>query len=230
MLRSQIEIIPTCVPRDADDLARGADAIRGYANEIHIDIDDGLFAPVVTWPYTEAGVWDTERISTPSGMRSEVHLMVEDPRAIGIAFARAGASRIVAHIEAFAAADEAHGALDAWRGNGAAEAGLGILMTTPFEVIEPVVRACDVVHLMSIASIGTQGIPYEPSAPARIAEFHSRHPEALISVDGGVGESNIADLVRAGARRFGVGSAISKAPDPAAAYVRLKELARSAAM
>ncbi len=223
-----IEIIPTCVPRDANDLARGADAMRGYSDEIHIDIDDGLFAPVVTWPYTEAGMWDAGGISVPAGMRSEVHLMVEDPRGIGIAFARAGARRIVAHIEAFGSAEEAHGALDAWRENGAEEAGLGMLMATSFEVIEPVVRACDVVHLMSIATIGTQGIPYEASAPARIAEFHARHPDMLLSVDGGVGESNIADLVRAGARRFGVGSAISKAADPAAAYAKLKVLAESA--
>lgn len=223
-----IEIIPTCVPRDADDLARGADAIRGFSEHIHIDVDDGLFAPVVTWPYTEVGVWDAEQVSVPSGMRSEVHLMVEDPRSLGIEFVRAGARRIVAHVEAFATSDEAHGALDAWRENGAAEAGLGMLMATPFEVIEPLVRACDVVHLMSIASIGTQGIPYEPSAPARIAQFHARHPDTPISVDGGVGESNIVDLVRAGARRFGVGSAISKASDPAAAYARLKELAQSA--
>ena len=55
-----------------------------------------------------------------------------------------------------------------------------------------------------------------------------RFPDTLISVDGGVSSDNIADLVRAGARRFGVGSAISKASDPAAAHKALLALAQEA--
>lgn len=223
-----VEIIPTCVPTEAADLSRGADAIRSFAHTIHIDIDDEIFAPVRTWPYTSAGTWEPFDIAGAKGLPAEVHLMVEDPREIGIAFARAGAVRIVGHIEAFATADEARAALDAWRKSGASEAGLGILKATPFETIEPLVPLCDVVHMMSIATIGTQGIPYDGSAPARIAEFHARFPETLISVDGGVALSNIADLVRAGARRFGIGAAIAKAENPEKAYQALMSLAERA--
>ena len=101
-------------------------------------------------------------------------------------------------------------------------------MDTSFELVAPLVEICDVVHLMSIATIGTQGIPYDPSAPARIAEFHGRFPHMLISVDGGVSEKNIADLVRAGARRFGVGSALMRSENPGKAYETLKSLAENA--
>jgi len=90
------------------------------------------------------------------------------------------------------------------------------------------ITACDVVQVMSIATLGKQGAPYDVRAIARIKELHTKYPELVISVDGGVSEKNIADLARAGARRFGVGSAITKAPDPKAAYLNLKAIAESA--
>lgn len=223
-----IEIIPTCVARDTSDLASSIQKIRTFATAVHIDVDDGIFAPHLSWPYTGAGEYVPFDLSVLAGMTSEVHLMVEEPREIGCTFARAGVFRVIGHIEAFPDTEAAHGALDAWKQNGAAEVGLALLMDTPFELVEPLVSVCDVVHLMSIASIGTQGIPYDESAPARVAEFHSRFPDTRISVDGGVSERNIIDLVRAGARSFGVGSAIMRSEHPAEAFEQLKTLAESA--
>lgn len=223
-----IEIVPTCVARDVKDLAACVQKTRGFVSSIHLDVDDGLFAPHLTWPYVKPGVLEPFDLSVLAGVAAEVHLMVESPREIGCMFARAGALRVIAHIEAFADTTEAHGALDAWRQNGASEVGLALLMATPFEVVGPIVPVCDVVHLMSIATIGMQGIPYDEKASTRIAEFHARFPSTLISVDGGVSEDNIADLVRAGASHFGVGSTVMQSKDPASAYERLKLLAESA--
>lgn len=223
-----IEIIPTCVPRDAADLSKKASAIRGYARHIHIDITDGVFAPACTWPYHSKGSFDPFDLGATKDLAVEIHLMVNDPLNIGIQFARAGAHRVLGHIEAFENSESARGALDAWRIEGAKEAGLGILMQTPLTVIEPAVSACDVVHMMTIARIGTQGIPYEKDAPARIAAFHAAYPKTLISVDGGVSEENIEALARAGVSRFSVGSALSGARDPKELMQKLKTLAEGA--
>ncbi|MEK7132828.1 MAG: hypothetical protein AAB830_02135 [Patescibacteria group bacterium] len=228
MRKREIEIIPTYVPHDAADLAEGIRAIRTFSSQIHVDITDGLFTPEFTWPYVKKGEFGKFNFAGADGLFAEVHLMTENPRAIGIAFARAGASRILGHIEAFSTAAEAKETLLAWRANGADETGLSALLNTPFEMIEPLIPMCDAVHLMSIASIGAQGIPFDPRGITRIRKFHSKYPDVLISVDGGVAESNIADLVRAGARRFGVGSAISRSENPAASYTLLKTLAESA--
>ncbi len=223
-----IEIIPTCVARDEAEMATSAQFIRTFGLGMHLDVDDGVFAPVVSWPYESHGSFKEFELSATAELFVEVHLMVEEPREIGIHMARAGADRIIGHIEGFSNAEEAHGALDVWRRSGAKEVGLGLLLATPFEVVVPLLPSCDFVHLMSIATIGTQGIPYDTSAPTRIADFHARFPDMPISVDGGVSEKNIADLVRAGASRFGVGSAISKSTDPKAAYETLKQVAESA--
>lgn len=222
-----IEIVPTCVARDANDLAACVQKTRSFVSSLHLDVDDGLFAPHLTWPYVKAGVFEPFDLSALAGLESEVHLMVENPREIGCLFARAGASRVIGHIEAFSDTDEAHGTLDAWRHSGAGEAGLALLMDTSFELVEPLVSSCDVVHLMSIATIGTQGIPYDVGAPARVAEFHARFPDTVLSVDGGVSEKNIAELARAGATRFGVGNAIMRNENPAAAYEKLKSIAEA---
>lgn len=223
-----IEIIPTCVARDADDLAAILQNIRTVAAAVHLDVDDGVFAPHLSWPYVSAGAYGAVDLSAFASMMVEVHLMVENPRDVGAAFARAGAARIIGHVEAFSDTESAHGALDLWKQNGAAEVGLALLMDTPLELIEPLVSSCDVVHLMSIRTIGTQGIPYDESAPARVAAFRARFPDTRISVDGGVSEKNIADLVRAGARSFGVGSAIMRSEDPVKTFEQLKVLAESA--
>lgn len=228
MMERAVEIIPTCVPKSAGDIAACVLAVRSFSAQLHIDIDDGRFAPAVTWPYTKAGEYGAFDLVGAEGVSAEIHLMAQDPRMLGVEFARAGAHRVLAHVEAFSDTADALAALDAWRESGAREAGLCVLFQTPFERIDPLVSACDAVHMMSIARIGTQGIPYEPSAPERIARFAERHPGTLISVDGGVSERNIADLARAGARRFGVGAALAKAPDQVAMYQRLLSLAENA--
>lgn len=224
---SDIDISVTCVPVRSSDVLDVVRQIAPFSRAIHVDIDDGVFAPLFTWPYTEAGAYGPFEIDT-NPLRLDVHLMVQDAEGIGSAFAQKGATLVLGHIEAFGSPGGARAALRQWRRHGAAQVGLGVLFQTPLHELEPIAQECDVVHLMSIASIGTQGIPYRDDAPARIAEFHRMFPGVTISVDGGVSSRNIADLVRAGATRFGVGSAIARAPDPAAAYQHLLALAREA--
>ena len=106
--------------------------------------------------------------------------------------------------------------------------GVGVLLQTPLEEVEPYLPFVDFVLFMTIARIGVQGIPFDERGVARIAEFRSIHPEVALAVDGGVSKDNIAKLARAGAARFGVGSAISKSTYPSDAYACLRELAEGA--
>ena len=222
-----IEIIPTVVPQKKEDIAANANIIRTFCDWMHVDIVDGVFAPTATWPYKSPGVFNSFDLDDASDLSVEAHLMVEELRLLGDACVKSGAKRILGHIEAFSDIASAREALDSWRTLGAIEVGLGLLMQTPIEEIAPLIAECDVVHLMSIARIGTQGIPFDAEAPARISEFHQRYPGVRISVDGGVAESNLKDLIAAGVTRFGIGSAIMKAPDPEVAYQRLNEVAEA---
>jgi ribulose-phosphate 3-epimerase len=231
---AMIEIIPTnTCPPDLAELSRRSEAFAKFAGNVQLDVADGAFVPATSWPYAEGQLSELRALADnglpyADTLSYEVHIMAEEPRAIGEHFARAKVKRILGHIEAFADTEEARGALDAWRQAGAQEVGLALLLDTPFPVIEPLLSTCDVVQTMSIARLGYQGAPFDPRVYDRIREIRALHPDLTIEVDGGVSETNIEELTRAGATRFGVGSAISKAADPKAAYETLKKLAEDA--
>lgn len=213
------EIIPTVVPASFDDLAVRLNIVRGFARSLHIDAADGKFAPNTTW-LPQSG----ERIPGLNALRVEAHLMVANPLEAGVAFVKAGASRVIAHREAFADMATISAAFDAWKMAGAQEVGLALKMDTAPEAVAEIATRCDSITLMSIAQIGQQGATFESSSVARVRDFHQRFPQLTIAVDGGVSEANIVELAHAGASRFCVGSALSSSSDPAAVYKRLHEL------
>lgn len=231
-----MEIIPTnTCPPDLPELSRRSESFSKFAATVHLDIADAKFAPTISWPYQD-GEWSELESMADRGnalpylekLAYEAHLMIEKPFEIGGLLARAGCMRIVAHVEAFGSADEAKRTFDSWRENGAKEIGIAVLAATPLEALDEYIYLCESVTLMTIATIGAQGIPFDERGYGRVADLHARYPDLVIEVDGGVGKEQIATLARAGASRFSVGSAISKSPDPAQTHRELLELAQKA--
>lgn len=213
-----IEIVPTVVPESLDDIVRTVEKYSPFAETLHIDVADGVFAPNTTW-MPKAG--DT----LPSGMNYEIHMMVANPLETGLLYAAAGAHALIGHAEAFKTALSASDAFAAWRAAGVTGVQTAALFQTPLDALTPYVPISDFILLMTIASIGVQGIPFEEDGIERVRRFKSLHPEANIAVDGGVSEKNIARLAKSGATHFCVGSAISKSGNPAFAYRNLCSLA-----
>jgi len=221
MSNHSVDIIPTTIPRDRDDLLAAIGLISPFSKKIHIDIDDGLFAPQVSWPYVGAGMYGSVDITKPSGVLLEAHLMVSEPRTLGIDLAHAGVRSIVGHIEACTDFSDAESMLAVWRAAGAHEVGLAILLDTPLRDLDQCIAFCDVVQVMSVAHIGAQGAPFDQRAVERVRLLHQTYPNITIVVDGGVSIANIVELAGVGASRFAVGSAIMQAVDPASAYQQL---------
>ena len=224
------EVIPTnTCPQTLEELTLRSRAFSAYAPVVHLDVSDNKFAPTQSWPFFEGqwaeldsmGVGPTKLPLVGSPLQYEVHLMIENPLSAGVAFARAGVSRVIAHVEAFKNADSARDAFKMWRVSGAREIGLAILMDTPLDALRSYTDLCDEFLVMTIATVGKQGIPFDERGVARVKELHARHPQITIAVDGGVSEKNIGALAKAGATRFCAGSAIEKQAQPAEAYARL---------
>lgn len=216
-----IEIIPTIVPSRPEDIAQESNRFSSFTSFFQIDVADGLFAPNTTWLPKKSA-------TLPDKFSYEVHLMVSDPKAVGDVFAEAGAHTLIGHFEVFQNPEAFRAAKTLWRSRGVQSVGLAVLYQTPLEAIAPFLENVDFILLMTIPRIGVMGIPFEAESVTRVASFHRMYPDTVIAVDGGVSEKNIADLRRAGASRFGVGSAIAKSENPKAAYERLKSLAESA--
>lgn len=220
-----IEIVPTCVARSIDELLTTMEKVRAFAPSIHIDVDDGVFTPESSWPFSEKSRVGEFDISKLSGAVFDVHLMVSDAREIGEIFIKASARSVIAHIESFASAGIARDTFKAWHALGAQELGLAILLDTPLQKIEPLLPYCDFIHVLSVATIGSQGASFDRRAIERLETLHQSHPILPLSVDGGVSLDTVEGLVRAGARRLAVGSAIMQAPLPAQEYERIKTVA-----
>lgn len=215
-----IEIVPTVVPESLEDIVRTVREYSAFAKTLHVDVADGVFAPNTTW-MPKAG--DT----LPSGMKYEIHMMVANPLETGLLYAAAGAHSLIGHAEAFKTAENTARAFADWKAAGVTGVQTAALFQTSLDELAPYVPISDYILLMTIASIGVQGIPFEEEGIERVRRFKAMHPEANIAVDGGVSEKNIARLAKSGATNFCVGSAISKSGDPVLAYRNLLSVANA---
>jgi len=222
-----IEIIPTVVPHSRDSFVAATQIAAQFTPRIHFDVDDGIFTHEVSWPFTKMGQIGPFDFAAIAPVAVDVHLMVEEPQKIIAHFIDAGAKRIIVHFETYPDKSAIFGSITECRSRGV-EIGLALLIDTPIEVLAPFASKLDFVHLMTIAAIGRQGIRYDSRGADRVRAVHHNFPELMIQVDGGVNDTNIAELVRAGARRFGVGAAIMLQDDPRGSYQVIQSVAESA--
>lgn len=216
------EIIPTVVPQSLADVSSARERYAFTTPNLHIDIADGVFAPNTTWK-----IGPLERLPESGSAVYEAHLMVTHPLQTGIAFVRAGAKRVIAHVESFDHAEQASEVFDMWQRAGVQEIGIAILLSTPLEELPFYVQLADFVHVMTIEKIGKQGIPFDTRGIDRVAQLHAKYPDLMISTDGGGTHDTVESLAKAGARRFCVGSALTKAKNLEKEYSRLLQAANA---
>ena len=187
---------------------------NGFAPFVQVDIMDGVFVPTVSVP-AEALQRQDIRFAW------EAHLMVAHPLPHLEAFMRAGASRIIFHVEAD---DEAALIILQARSLGL---GVGVALNppTPVGAIESLLPSVDSVLLMTVYP-GYYGASFVPEVMEKVNQVRSLCPGVEIGVDGGIKESNLPDVVEYGVDTVCVGSAVFGQPDPAASFVRLSDLAR----
>jgi len=196
--------------------------IRGGADLLHFDVMDGHFVPNITAGY-EILAHIRKRVSLPI----DAHLMIENPDKYIPKFVEAGANWISVHIENNY---HIHRTLQLIKELGA-KAGVVINPGTFLSAIEEALYYADYVLLMSV-NPGFSGQKFiERSIDRLLALKEMRdkiNPSCLIEIDGGIKESNITDVVRAGADVVVVGSGIFKAKDIEAQTRKLKSLMLSA--
>ncbi|MBI5644718.1 hypothetical protein HY970_01335 [Candidatus Kaiserbacteria bacterium] len=224
-------VIPTIVPRDVLYMQSYASIVATFCDTLHIDIADGMFAPSTTWPFEDQaqmrGLKDIQGPLVREPRILEAHLMTtrENASTIVPLLAERGVQRVIIHIEALTDIDSSRALFVEWKATGLKEVGLGVLLATSLDVIDPYVPEIDVVHMMSISEIGQQGKPFDERALHRVEEMHARYPDMMVAIDGGVSEATVESLVRAGANRMVVGAAIAQSTDPADTYRRIWERA-----
>ena len=218
-----VEIAPSIL---AADFASLGDAIRsveqGGARMLHVDVMDGHFVPNIS-----IGVPVVASLRKATRLTLDVHLMIENPERYVEAFAEAGADMISVHQEATVHLDRV---LHLIRELGR-EAGAVINPATPVAALNEVLDKVDYVLVMSV-NPGFGGQSFIPGAVTKIQQLkdlRARYNHAFrIEVDGGIGPSNTAQVVRAGAEILVAGTSVFHTPDPCAAVKSLYQIADGA--
>ena len=221
-----MDIIPALIPNNLAELVVGAERVSEYSPKLHLDVNDGVFDPAVSWPCGEGQWEELENAVTIPGCETlevNVHLMVSDPERIGVLFARAGAYALSAHSESFSDVDEARRVFAEWKQAGVKKVGLVLLMDTPLSKVMPLKDDIDFVQVMSIARVGFQKQPFDTHVLNRIRELRSLVPHLPVAVDGGVSKETIQSVVHAGAQMLIVGSAIVGTQNPQQEYEELSK-------
>lgn len=172
------------------------------AESFHFDIMDGHFVPNISY-----GADLVSSLRKDSKAFFDVHLMVDNPDFYFPIFKKAGADRVSFHIEATAHIDRS---LQAIKELGM-EAGLVLNPATPLLCLEEILPLCSYVLLMSVnpGFGGQKFIPYSLNKVEKLRRMaEEREIELEIGIDGGVGLSNIQDILEKGANFIIAGSSV----------------------
>lgn len=212
-----VEIIPAILPSSYRDLEDKLMRVRGLTRSVQIDICDGFFVPSKTFPYTNSAdkeqfaqiLAEEETLPYWEEFDFELDLMVNESKKTSEEWVRAGASRIIIHIES----PDDRGALEALQPlrdtyATAVDVELAISLDTPIEKLESLAHFGSTIQCMGIVKIGMQGQPLDERIFVRVKEIKRLYPEHTVSVDGGVTIENAHRLVDAGATRLVAGSAL----------------------
>jgi ribulose-phosphate 3-epimerase len=215
LLRSAPLINPSLLAADFAHLERDIRALENAGAEIlHLDIMDGHFVPNLSF-----GVPVVEAIRRTTQLPLDVHLMLQNPAPYLPVFRKAGADFLSIHIEVV---PDPRAMFDTIRQLGAVP-GLVSNPPTPVEAVLPFVNDCDLILTMSVMP-GFGGQVFDRSTLEKIRCIREVADEnRLISVDGGIGETTIAEVAAAGANLFVVGTALLGHSDISAQFRALRQ-------
>jgi ribulose-phosphate 3-epimerase len=209
-------IVPAILTDDPQALAKMVRQAETYADFAQVDIMDGRFVP------SNSIVCHDITAVSPK-LRWEAHLMVKQPEEQLQCFARAGAEKIVFHLEATSSPSRI---IKLIRHLGL-KVGLAVNPETPLTTTLSLADSVDSVLFLTVHP-GFYGAKFLPEVLDKVVELRSRKPNLEIGVDGGIKEGNVAEVAKKGVDYICVGSAIFVQPDPAAACRRLQSLADEA--
>ena len=212
------EIAPSILSADFTRLAEEIASVKsGGAKMLHVDVMDGHFVPNIT-----IGLPVVKSIRKATDLIIDTHLMIDEPGRYAVEFVKAGADMVSIHVEAD---DHLHRTLTAIKEAGA-KAGVAINPATPLDTLAEALPHADFVLLMSV-NPGFGGQSFIPTTLDKLRRLKEmivhRGLQVQIEIDGGIDETNIGEIVNAGAELIVAGSAVFGRGEPAAAVKQLIE-------
>ena len=190
--------------RMGDELARLEAA---GADFVHIDVMDGCFCPQLT-------VGPPVIAALHTGLKKDVHLMIEEPLEKVRAYVDAGAHMLTFHVEA---TKHAHRVLQAL--GSSVTRGIALNPGTSVATVEPLLDDVELVLILAV-NPGWGGQRFAPNTERRLAAARElidrRGRSVMLAVDGGVTRENIGSIAAMGVDVIVAGSAVFDGGDAVA--------------
>jgi len=195
----KVEVVPSILSADAGRLAdQVAEAERGGADRIQVDVMDGHFVPNLTF-----GPVVVEAVRRSTRLPIEAHLMVERPELFLEAFVKAGATLIEVQVEA---TTSLYRTVQTIRELGAG-AGVAINPATSVEDLREILPYVELVNVMTVEP-GFGGQKFIPHSPEKIRRVRALSKDIEIEVDGGIDARTAPLVVAAGATVLVAGNSV----------------------
>lgn len=209
-----MEIIPAINEEYFSKVQEKLKQAAEFSEWIHLDVVDGVFAPHKTWGRAE----DLAQVVT--NLKIEVHLMVEKPEKQIEDWLKAGAKRVIVHLEAFTEPNFVLETVQRYN----AEIVLAANPATPADAFGLFLNSFNFFQILAVDP-GLAGQKFQDKALEKIKFLRGRAPKVKIEVDGGVNLESAKIVKAAGADILVSASYIFNHPEgPAAAYEELKHI------
>jgi ribulose-phosphate 3-epimerase len=218
---TSLKFAPSIASADQSRLGWAVEtATRAGADLIHLDLEDGVFIPNITF-----GPATVRALRPYSTLPFDVHVELADPEPYLAELAEAGANILSVQVEA---CPYLFRTLRFIRSLGVSP-GVAFNASTPLDRLPYVLDEVSVVHLMT-ADPDMAGQPFLTATLPKIREVaHMVGDRPIeIEVDGGISRENVRQIVDAGATTLVVGRAVWRTPDPVQALAALRTIATGA--
>jgi ribulose-phosphate 3-epimerase len=178
------------------------EAERAGADRIHVDVMDGHFVPNLSM-----GAEIVKSLRPVTKLPLEVHLMIEEPDRYAEAFVKAGAARLIVHVENLG---DLRARVHRIKAMGVS-AGVVINPETSIDGLEALLPDVDLVLVMTVHP-GFGGQKFIEDTLPKIRQVRALidriKPGVDLEVDGGIEPHTVGAAVKAGARVLVAGSAV----------------------
>ena len=207
MIRT-VSIVPSILTDNKQEYRALVEKINIFTRRVQIDVTDGVFAINQTLDVTN--IW------WPKNWAADLHLMATSPSQHLDTILKLNPSLCILHAEA---AEDLLPCFQTLKEAGI-KTGVALLPPTFPGSVEQYIEAAD--HVLIFAGqLGVQGSQADLMQMEKIALVRSIKPDVEIAWDGGANMSNVRALAHAELDVINVGSAITRAENPAAAFQEL---------
>lgn len=197
-----IEVIPTIIAKDFEELQEKVKKVGSYVEWVQLDVMDGQFVDNSTWREP------TDLKNLETSLKLEAHLMIKNPEEHIDDWIDSGVQRIIFHYTS----TEKHKEIIEKVKKAGLGVGLAINPEISIEKINDFIGQLDLVLVMTVQP-GRGGQKLLEETLVKIKQLREKYKNVNIEVDGGINLETAPKVIQAGANLLASGSAVFNSDD-----------------